>query len=45
MLAIKDQPNLNLGQFWPIGTTWDVQWVRIDDPTAATQFVLRARSG
>ena len=37
MLAIKNQPNLDLGAFWPIGTTWDVTWVRIDDPLAAAQ--------
>ena len=36
MLAIRNEPNLNLGTFWPIGTRWDVRWVRIDDPTAAT---------
>ena len=37
MLAIKDEPNLDLGKFWPIGTRWDTRWVRIDDPTAATE--------
>jgi uncharacterized protein len=37
MLAVKGQPNLNLSAAYPIGTTWDVQWVRIDDPTAAVQ--------
>jgi secreted PhoX family phosphatase len=37
MLALKNEPNANLGTFWPIGTTWDVTWVRIDDPLAATQ--------
>ena len=34
--AIANQPNLDLGTFWPIGTTWDAKWVRIDDPSAAT---------
>ena len=24
MLALKNQPNADLGTFWPIGTTWDV---------------------
>ena len=33
MLAIKGEPNLDLGKFWPIGTCWDARWVRIDDPT------------
>jgi uncharacterized repeat protein (TIGR03803 family) len=37
MLAIKGEPNLDLGTYWPIGTTWDVQWVRVDDPLAVTQ--------
>jgi uncharacterized protein len=37
MLAVKGQSNLNLSAAYPIGTIWDVQWVRIDDPTAATQ--------
>ena len=37
MLAIRNQPNLDLGTYWPIGTRWDVRWVRIDDPTAATE--------
>ncbi len=36
MLAVRNEPNLNLGTYWPIGTRWDVRWVRIDDPTAAT---------
>jgi secreted PhoX family phosphatase len=38
MLAIKGRANVDLGTFWPIGTTWDVEWVRVDDPQA------RARS-
>jgi secreted PhoX family phosphatase len=37
LLAIKDEPNLDLGKFWPMGTCWDARWVRIDDPTAATE--------
>ena len=36
MLAVRGQPNLALGGFSPIGTRWDVRWLRIDDPTAAT---------
>jgi hypothetical protein len=35
MLAVKNQPNFDLGLAYPIGTTWDVQWVRISDPTAS----------
>jgi uncharacterized protein len=35
MLAVKNRPNLDLGLAYPIGTSWDVEWVRIDDPTAA----------
>jgi secreted PhoX family phosphatase len=37
MLTIKGQPNIDLGVSFPIGTTWDVDWVRIDDPLAVTQ--------
>ena len=37
MLAVANQPNVDLGLSLPIGTTWDVEWVRIDDPLAATQ--------
>jgi secreted PhoX family phosphatase len=37
MLAVKGKPNINLSAAYPIGTTWDVTWVRIDDPTAASQ--------
>ena len=35
MLAVKNRPGLDLGVFVPIGTTFDVKWVRIDDPSAA----------
>ena len=37
MLAIRNQPNLDLGVALPIGSCWDAKWVRIDDPSAATQ--------
>jgi len=37
MLKIKEHPNLDLGLGYPVGSKWDVQWVRIDDPTAAEQ--------
>ena len=36
MLAVRNRPNLDLSAPWPIGTKWDVRWVRIDDPSAAT---------
>jgi secreted PhoX family phosphatase len=36
MLKVQGQPNANLGGGFPVGTTWDVEWVPIDDPTAAT---------
>ena len=35
MLAIKGQPNFDLSVFHPIGSKWDVRWVRVDDPSAA----------
>ncbi len=37
MLAVRNQPNIDLGAYWPIGTCWDVRWVRIDDPTAMAE--------
>jgi secreted PhoX family phosphatase len=36
MMSVKDQPNADLGGDIPIGTTWDVRWVRIDDPAATS---------
>jgi uncharacterized protein len=41
MLKVRNQPNVNLGVSYPVGTTWDVEWVRIDDPTAATLSCFR----
>jgi len=37
MLKVKNALNVNLSAAYPLGTTWDVEWVRIDDPTAATR--------
>ena len=37
MMAVVGLPDANLGTFYPIGTTWSVEWVRIDDPAGATQ--------
>ncbi len=34
MMRIRRQPNLDLGVYHKPGTTWDVQWVRIEDPEA-----------
>jgi secreted PhoX family phosphatase len=34
MMAVKGTPKAPLGTFYPIGTTWDVEWVLIDDPEA-----------
>jgi uncharacterized protein len=36
MMAVKNAPNIPLGAAYPLGTTWEVEWVRIDDPAAAT---------
>jgi uncharacterized protein len=41
MLAVSGQPNIPLGAAYPIGTTWDVEWVRIDDPAAVTASVFQ----
>ena len=37
MLSVKNRPNVDLGRAYPIGTTWDVEWVGIADPAAARQ--------
>jgi hypothetical protein len=41
MLAVKNSPNIDLrvagAAAHPIGSMWDVTWVRIDDPMAATK--------
>jgi secreted PhoX family phosphatase len=37
MLKVKNQMNTNLSAAYALGTTWDVEWVKIDDPTAAAQ--------
>jgi secreted PhoX family phosphatase len=37
MMAIKGMPNFDLGGFYPIGTKWDVTWVRINDPSASVR--------
>ena len=34
MLKVKDEANANLGLAFPIGRTWDVEWVPIADPAA-----------
>ncbi len=34
MLKVRNQPNADLAGAHPVGTTWPVQWVRIDDPRA-----------
>jgi hypothetical protein len=37
MLKVVGQDNANLGGSFPLGTTWDVEWVRIDDPRATVK--------
>ena len=34
MLKVKNQPNFDFGPVSSVGTTWDVEWVPIDDPDA-----------
>ncbi len=36
MLRVKNQPNFDFGPVSAVGTTWDVEWVAIDDPDAQT---------
>lgn len=48
MLGVKNQPLADLGGAIPIGTEWDIVWVRIDDPTAVIGSVFaqgRAKGG
>jgi secreted PhoX family phosphatase len=40
MLKVKNQPTIDLGLAYPIGTTWDVEWVRIADPRATSQSTV-----
>ena len=40
MMAIRNNPNLDLGGYVPIGSKFDVKWVRIDDPMAATESTV-----
>jgi uncharacterized repeat protein (TIGR03803 family) len=37
MLSVKGQPNFDFGPVAVVGARWDVQWVRIDDPSAKVQ--------
>lgn len=39
MLKVKNTSSIHLGSASVVGTTWDVEWVRIGDPAAATQSV------
>jgi len=36
MLRVRNEPNADLGVTHPVGTSWKVDWVRIDDPLAQT---------
>ncbi len=37
MMSVKNDANADLGGNIRVGTTWDVRWVRIDDPAASLQ--------
>lgn len=39
MAKVVGEPQANLGGAFPIGTTWNVEWVPIADPTAASTSV------
>jgi hypothetical protein len=48
MMSVKDNPAADLGGGIPVGTTWDVRWVRIDDPAALVESCFgqgRAKGG
>jgi secreted PhoX family phosphatase len=36
MLRVKGRPNLDLGLGYPLGTTWEVDWVPVAEPDAPT---------
>lgn len=40
MAKVVDQWQADLGGAFPLGTTWQVEWVPIEDPTAATNSVF-----
>jgi uncharacterized protein len=40
MLRVKNSPNLDLAAYHAPGTTWDVEWVRIDDREALVKSVF-----
>jgi hypothetical protein len=40
MLGVKDQPTIDLGVAYRLGTTWPVTWVRITDPHASEQSLF-----
>jgi uncharacterized protein len=37
MLRVKGQPNFDFGPISAVGAKWDVQWARIEDPSANTR--------
>ena len=39
MLKVRGEWQADLGGAFPLGTTWNYEWVRIDDPTAALEPV------
>jgi uncharacterized protein len=39
MLKVKGRNNFDLGGGFRVGKTWDIRWVRIDDPWATMQSV------
>jgi uncharacterized protein len=39
MLKVVGEDQADLGGAFPLGTTWKVEWVEIDDPTAASESV------
>ena len=43
MLSVKGAPGANLGTFYPVGTTWDVEWVPVADPAATAQTPFEQR--
>jgi secreted PhoX family phosphatase len=40
MVRVKNSPNLDLGVYHAPRTTWDLEWIRIDDPEALVKPVF-----
>jgi secreted PhoX family phosphatase len=40
MLKVRNRTNVDLSLAYPVGTRWDVQWVRVADPSAVSKRIF-----